>query len=98
MPDTPHARSLIETVARALWESDKLDWVSPDYSQHEAYIKRQAGVAILAVLDAIAEPSDAMLQSGIKAILQNAMRGNILEIEASAIYRVMIAELRKEIE
>jgi len=114
MPDTPHARSLIETVARALWESDKLDWVSPDYSQHEAYIKRQAGVAILAVLDAIAEPSDAMLAAAValpvteqvnNTICVTAMRygGNTgLPIPPDSPiqqwYRAMIAELRKEIE
>lgn len=38
VPD-PNDEKQVDAVARALWEMDKVNWVAPDYSQHETYMR-----------------------------------------------------------
>ena len=85
MPDTPPARSLVETVARAIdpkfWRH--LDQMTAEYGdalwvgdlklRHQS-LERSTNV-IKAVLDAIAEPSDAMGRAGLIATNGDSLEG-----------------------
>lgn len=45
-PDDPEQ---VDTVARALFELDKANWVAPDYSQHEAFMRGWARQTLTAL-------------------------------------------------
>jgi hypothetical protein len=121
MPDTPPARLLVETVARALylkslqrdtWDIDDADekWKTakarfaerPYLYTRPAHAFEDAKIAIAAILDAIAEPSDAMLTAALAtSIYWINPQASLLDINKTKMntwYRAMIAALRKEIE
>src|SRR5580704_8476281 len=41
----PESEEQIDQLARALFEMDKANWVAPDYSQHESYLRGLARAA-----------------------------------------------------
>lgn len=89
---------LTEEYGDPRWQRLEFDSLEAAVEMNWEHRMPEALADTLAVLDAIATPGKAMRAAGARTILENAMRGNLLEVEVVATYRAMIAALRNEIE
>ena len=67
VPD-PTDEKQVDALARALFEMDKVNWVAPDYSQHETYMRGWARCALTALAALARTPAAAPERPEVEAL------------------------------